>query len=58
VDVNEYGTEAGAWTRVTMSIFGIGPPPEVVVVDRPFFYAIQDELTGAILFMGSLVDPT
>ena len=27
------------------------------IVDRPFFCAIRDDETGAILFLGSIVDP-
>jgi len=28
-----------------------------MTMDRPFFYAIRDDETGARLFIGALVDP-
>jgi serine protease inhibitor len=28
------------------------------MVDRPYFFAMRDDKTGLILFMGSVVDPT
>lgn len=57
VEVNEEGTEAAAATAVMMAR---GSPPHErfqLRVDRPFFCAIVDDQTGAILFMGSIVDP-
>jgi serpin B len=57
VQVDEQGTEAAAATGVAM---GRGaPPPEFfrMVVDRPFFCAIRDDPSGALLFMGSIVEP-
>ncbi len=57
VEVNEAGTEAAAATAVMMAK---GGPPKNrfhLRVDRPFFCAIVDNQTGAILFMGSIVDP-
>ncbi len=34
------------------------PAPLPFVVDRPFYFFIQERLTGAVLFMGRVVDPT
>lgn len=53
VEVNEEGTEAAAATSVRMK----KGPATYVHVDRPFFCAIRDNETGAILFMGSIVEP-
>jgi len=55
VKVDEKGTEAAAATAVVGEADSV--PPEFTA-DRPFTYLIRDELTGAILFMGRLVDPT
>ncbi len=57
LEVNEEGAEAAAATAVVMTRGG--PPPRRfnMVVDRPFFCAICDQKTGAILFMGWILDP-
>ena len=57
VQVDEKGTEAAAATAVQM--VGAAAPAAIVpfVVDRPFFWAIRDHDTGAVLFMGVVVDP-
>lgn len=60
VEVNEEGTEAAAVTAVLMAPGSAAPPPTkpfTMVVDRPFFVAIEDRDTGALLFMGAIVDP-
>jgi serine protease inhibitor len=31
--------------------------PTQFIVERPFFFAIQDDETGAILFAGVVVEP-
>lgn len=60
IDANEEGTEAAAATAV---IFGKGSVPESPVpvpvfrADHPFIFIIQDDETGAILFMGRVTDP-
>jgi serpin B len=58
-EVNEEGTMAAAVTSVEMSITSAQPPQEkfVMKVDRPFFFAIRDNATGVVLFMGSVEDP-
>ena len=54
LEVNEEGTEAAAVTLVS-------PPPASspgpFIVNRPFFFAIHDNWTNTILFMGIIVEP-
>jgi serpin B len=57
VDVNEEGTEAVAATAVTTTSLIGGPPPKVFRADNPFFFLIQDNTTGSILFIGRVVNP-
>lgn len=58
VDVNEEGTEAAAATGVVMVPASIAPPKPVFRADHPFLFLIQDDATGAILFLGRVTDPT
>lgn len=59
-EVNEEGTVAAAVTSVGMSTTSAQRPREkfVMKVDHPFFFAIRDNLTGVVLFMGSIRNPT
>lgn len=58
VEVNEQGTEAAAVTSIGMMRASFMPKKTFrMVVDRPFFCAIRDTQTGALLFMGAIVDP-
>jgi len=58
IDVNEAGTEAAAATSIGITTTSMPVnPPFRMIVDRPFFYAICDNQTGAILFMGTVVNP-
>jgi len=54
VDVNEEGTVAAAVTSV-----GVGPTsgPPTIVIDRPFIFALRENLSGTILFMGVIRHP-
>ncbi|BBH23749.1 serine protease inhibitor [Paenibacillus baekrokdamisoli] len=58
IDVNEQGTEAAAVTNIGMDS---GSQPSTkkfeLRVNRPFFFAIEDQTTGAILFLGSIANP-
>ena len=65
VEVNEEGTEAATGTFVFFEepeVFAEAAeafiPPIPFVVDRPFFFAIRDNQTETVLFMGAVVDPT
>jgi serpin B len=58
ISVDEKGTEAAAVTVVGMDTGG-GPSDECkVAATRPFLFALRDTETGAILFLGRVVDPT
>ncbi|MBI4502637.1 MAG: serpin family protein [Gemmatimonadetes bacterium] len=55
VDVNEEGTEAAAVTNVGVGVTSAREPTRV---DRPFVFVIRERFSGAILFMGKIMDPT
>lgn len=62
--VDEQGTEAisvGLLTGVVGGVMGgrMGPPPKPfeMIVNRPFFFAIADDQTKQLLFMGAVVEP-
>jgi serine protease inhibitor len=59
VEVNEEGTEAAAATSGEIRIVSMPLPGKTfqMIVDRPFFFAIRDSSTGAVLFLGSVNDP-
>ncbi len=58
VDVNEEGTEAAAATDVEVATKG-APAPEIIEfrADRPFVFAIRDETTDSVLFLGRYSGP-
>lgn len=55
--VDEEGTEAAAATGLVMRVTAVAPEPLEVRLDRPFVYLIRDVETGALLFMGRLLNP-
>jgi serpin B len=59
IAVDEKGTEASAATAVILTDQSIAVPstPLVVTVDRPFVFALRDNPTGALLFLGQVVAP-
>ena len=59
IEVNEEGTEAAAVTSIGIRITSAQPqdPPFAMNVNRPFFFAIRDDITETILFMGNVVEP-
>lgn len=52
VEVNEQGTEAAGVTEVSFTRGG-----NQMIIDHPFFFAIRDNQTGTLLFLGSIVEP-
>ncbi len=60
VEVNEEGTEAAAATAVVISVRSapMRPPQrDELIADHPFLFFLRDTRTGAILFVGHVVDP-
>ncbi len=57
VEVNEEGTEAAAVTSVEMRATSSGQF-FYFKVDHPFIFAIREKATGAILFIGKIVNPS
>ena len=60
VEVNEEGTEAAAATVIIMELTAApgGVDPTTFIADHPFIFLIQQKDTGAILFMGKVIDPS
>lgn len=54
VEVNEEGTEAAAVTSTGIMVTSLPPS---VRIDRPFVFMIREKSSGAILFIGKLMQP-
>lgn len=60
LEIDEEGSEAAAATAVVMErlvSMPVSGAPIDVHVDRPFLFAIQHRPSGALLFLGRVVDP-
>ncbi|MFN3943408.1 MAG: serpin family protein [Allosphingosinicella sp.] len=58
LQVDEQGTEAAAATGLVIRTVSAPPPPQARFhADRPFFFLIRDNRSGALLFMGRIAAP-
>jgi serine protease inhibitor len=57
--VDEEGSEAAAVTTTGIRATAVARPeqPFLMIADRPFFCAIEDRRSGALLFVGAIYDP-
>ena len=56
VAVDETGTVAAAATELLGSPVSV-PPPFHMEVNRPFYFAIRDNSTGTVHFVGKVINP-
>jgi serpin B len=57
VSVDEKGTEAAAASAVIMTLSAMPSQLVEVTIDHPFIFLIRDIDTGAILFVGRVLNP-
>ena len=59
LEVTEQGTKAAGATSVKIGLTSLGPSEDSfnMVVDHPFLFAIRDEKSGALLFLGNIRNP-
>jgi serpin B len=61
IKTDEKGAEAAAVTSVEIALCDMGTTPKLeftMRVDRPFLFVIHERMSGAILFLGKVLDPT
>jgi serine protease inhibitor len=58
VQVDEMGTVAAAATTVTVGTTSVPQQQFAMTMDHPFVYGIRDDDMGALLFVGTLLDPS
>ena len=57
VEVDETGTVAAGATTVTIKPVAVPAPLFTITLDHPFLYAIRDDQTGELLFIGAMLNP-
>ncbi len=58
IDCNEEGTEAAAVTAVVMDLTSVGPSQPIVInFNRPFLFAITENSSKSIVFIGKVAEP-
>ncbi len=57
IEVDETGTTAAASTSIGIGVTSL-PVIEEVNIDSPFLYFIRDRVSGAVLFIGHVADPS
>ncbi len=57
VEVNEEGTEAAAVTTIGVTLTSVGDIPPQFIIDKPFVFAIREQTTNTLLFIGQVVNP-
>lgn len=57
VKVNEEGAEAAAVTSVEIEKSSIPINQKAMRIDRPFIFAIRENVAGSVLFIGIVRDP-
>jgi serpin B len=58
VEVDETGTVAAGATTVTVKPVAVQVPLFSISLDHPFLYAIRDDQTGELLFIGTMLNPS
>ncbi|KDP38406.1 hypothetical protein JCGZ_04331 [Jatropha curcas] len=59
IEVNEEGTEAAAASASVISDRSLDIPHKIdFVADHPFLFLIRENMTGVVLFIGHILDPS
>lgn len=58
IQVDEMGTVAAAATTINVGVTALIQPQFTMTMDHPFLYAIRDDDTGVLLFIGTLLNPS